>query len=612
MSADRLSPLLRSVAALTCILLAFAIARIPLPFPRLIGQDAVALEAVEIISGGPSGTSLSLPFSWTNQEGIPATRRFSVTLPPASFGQERRYLYVPFFEQRLQVVADGNRIYDSLDIRFWSGPVGYLSALIALPEGTSEPGNVDLLLDTGSVPRGTLSRVYLGPRDSFEASFRIRGFLEERVKPMLFGAQLLLGFVSFAIFWLRPSDFVFGWLGSTLMLTCILGNGLLMAYVPALEQFLREIYFLAPLAGLALLGFTSSLAGRPVPKPAMFIFPCLMVCSIGLVLHPDISLTEAARLGAVPAFVLAVCWSLIILFFSLGRTADYSVALFLISLVIIIYGVSHDFLMRTGFLEDGILISRIANALVMVGMATFLIGKQTETANALDEAAVTLRRKLAEREEELQAIHRRQQENERQNAISAERRRITNDLHDGVAGHLATIVALSETGSDSTMDINASAKNALVDLRLVLDALSLPEGSIGFALGSFRERCLLPLERLGIGIEWSMADFPDQTNLSREAILNILRILQEAVNNAVRHGGPKTLHVSGRSTDDGRLCFMVENAGGTPFSPDDVGSGLGLESMRLRAATIGGVVSISPTSTGAQVTLLCEPGGLKR
>lgn len=593
----------RAAAALLCVTCAIALARTDLPLQRLISADAAVIEEVQLLLPNEDGRALSLPVYWRSAEKEAQTRRFRIELPQTAMSSAELHLYVPYFEQRLRIVVGSTILYDSDDIRFWSGPVGYQSALVPIPAIAARTDGLELLVDTGIVPRGTLSSVYAGPRTAFLANYRLRGFLEERIKPMLYGAQLLLAIISLGIFWIRPSDRVFGWLGAALILTSVVGNGVLMSYIPSLESILREVYFLAPIVGMALLGFTVSLAGRKMPRFAFFLFPFLTFVSIALALLPEISVVDAVLLISIPGLLIAICWSFFVLVFSYGKRADTVVVLFLIGQIIIIYGVSHDLFVRLGQVEDGLLIARISNALVMAGMAAFLIGRQTEIANSLDAAASNLRARLSEREEELRSIHLQQQENDRQRTISAERQRITSDLHDGVAGHLATIVALSETDETAVAEIGQSAKNALVDLRLVLDALSLPEGSIGFALGSFRERCLLPLERLGIEIEWSINGLPEQMDISRETILNILRILQEAVNNAVRHGRPKTLHVNIDGQGGETLRFTVENTGGIPFAPNDIQSGLGLESMRRRAQAIGGNVTIEPTTSGARVTL---------
>lgn len=593
----------RAVAALLCVFCAIALARIDLPVQRLIGTDVFVFEQVRLLTPDGNERVEALPAYWKSSGKGEQTQRFRINLSSASISQADLHLYIPYFEQRVRIARGETVLYDSDDIRYWAGPVGYQSALVPIPSTVDRTESLDVMVDTGIVPRGTLSAIYLGSKTAFQANYRLRGFLQERIKPMLYGAQFLLGIISFGMFLIRPSDRVFGWLGATLILTCIVGNGLLMSYIPSLETILREVYLLAPMLGLAYLGFTASLAGYRLPKIAMVLFPVITVFSIALTMLPEIALIDAALLVSVPSLLMAICWSFFFLVFRKGKSTDTAIALFLIGQVIIIYGVSHDLFVRLGQVEDGLLIARISNALVMAGMAAFLIGRQTETANSLDAAANTLRARLAEREEELHAIHKRQQESDRQRAISAERQRITSDLHDGVAGHLATIVALSESSKSPVNEIGVSAKNALVDLRLVLDALSLPEGSIGFALGSFRERCLQPLERLGIDIEWAINDLPEKTDMSRETILNVLRILQEAVNNAVRHGQPEKLNVSVAGDHDNRLRFTVENSGGIPFAPNDIRSGLGLESMRRRAAAIGGAVTIEPTATGARVTL---------
>ena len=62
----------------------------------------------------------------------------------------------------------------------------------------------------------------------------------------------------------------------------------------------------------------------------------------------------------------------------------------------------------------------------------------------LDRSNETLNAKLAEREAELAALARQEQIEAARLVRAQERRRLTHDLHDGISGHLVSIIALSE------------------------------------------------------------------------------------------------------------------------------------------------------------------------
>ena len=167
---------------------------------------------------------------------------------------------------------------------------------------------------------------------------------------------------------------------------------------------------------------------------------------------------------------------------------------------------------------------------------------------------------------------------------------------------MTTIVALADRPEKLSDEIKQSARNALVDLRLVIDTMTVSSGSLRYYLGLFRDRCINPLETLGISVFWSMTRLPEIDNVPQEKALNIMRILQESVNNAIKHGNPAEISITGEP--DGVEGFRIEitNRGGKATGFAD-GGGMGLANMRKRAHALGGSLDYALTETGASVVL---------
>ncbi len=83
--------------------------------------------------------------------------------------------------------------------------------------------------------------------------------------------------------------------------------------------------------------------------------------------------------------------------------------------------------------------------------------------------------------------------------------------------------------------------------------------------------------------------------------LAILRILQEAITNAVKHGPARKIAIRGAATADGMLAITVENDG-QPFSESH--GGYGLANMRRRTEQLHGALKVEACGRGAKVTLL--------
>lgn len=92
--------------------------------------------------------------------------------------------------------------------------------------------------------------------------------------------------------------------------------------------------------------------------------------------------------------------------------------------------------------------------------------------------------------------------------------------------------------------------------------------------------------------------------LPYDAAIHVFRVLQEALNNVVRHSGSMEARVRIRE-DLGRLCLEVEDSG-TGIAPR-AGGGIGLAAMRERALLLGGRLNISPGSSGGTLVQLEVP-----
>ena len=86
--------------------------------------------------------------------------------------------------------------------------------------------------------------------------------------------------------------------------------------------------------------------------------------------------------------------------------------------------------------------------------------------------------------------------------------------------------------------------------------------------------------------------------------LNVQRILQEAVANAMRHGPATRIQVRGEADPQGGARIVVENDG-APFVWRS--GGHGLANMRARAAQLGGGVTIEAGAQGGTRVVLMLP-----
>ncbi len=193
-------------------------------------------------------------------------------------------------------------------------------------------------------------------------------------------------------------------------------------------------------------------------------------------------------------------------------------------------------------------------------------------------------------------------------AVLEERNRIARDIHDSLAQGLTGIVVQLNAAEEALGRGDASAQG-FVDTARGLARTSLQEArrSIWALRPDALERDTLPvaLERLaremtsGAQIDIDVSILGTAYPLSLTAEQNLLRIGQEALQNALKHAAPRRIRVCFEYASDS-LTLTVEDAPG--ISADTVHSGLGMRTMRERTEELGGTFTFDLRSgEGARV-----------
>jgi signal transduction histidine kinase len=187
-------------------------------------------------------------------------------------------------------------------------------------------------------------------------------------------------------------------------------------------------------------------------------------------------------------------------------------------------------------------------------------------------------------------------------AAADERRRIARDLHDGLAQELSFIATKArsvsrDVANDDARAIANSAERALDEARRAIAVLS-ADRSEDFSTELVRVAEDVAA-RHGAKVD---VEVDGQVSVDAEQGEQLLRIVREAISNAVRHG--RAAHVHVRVWSDAGFHLVIEDDG-TGFDPASQGHGFGLVSMRERAAALGGTFFIgSAPDAGATIEVL--------
>ena len=195
---------------------------------------------------------------------------------------------------------------------------------------------------------------------------------------------------------------------------------------------------------------------------------------------------------------------------------------------------------------------------------------------------------------------------ERKQTQTQERERLMRDLHDGLGLHLlAALVQAKSPGTDAAMLAN-TLQDCLDDLRVAVDSLDGDERDPAAVLGTLRFRMAPRLEAAGIELGWEVDDeIPELAWLDPPKVLQLLRIVQEALTNAMRHSRASKVTIALRKRCEAQSIDMLEvsvtdNGGGFAVRH---GGGRGLRNMDVRAASLGGTLTIEHLAHGSRVLL---------
>jgi signal transduction histidine kinase len=212
-------------------------------------------------------------------------------------------------------------------------------------------------------------------------------------------------------------------------------------------------------------------------------------------------------------------------------------------------------------------------------------------------------------------INARLYERSRELSVVQERSRLARDLHDAVTQKLFSIRAraraaavLTERDPDRARNelqtIGALGAEAHAELRAIIDGLAPPDLEAAGLTESLRRYAALAGRAHGIPVAFTAADLGCLRPQTEAALY---RVAQEALHNALRHAAAGTVRVRlGRS---GRRVTLDIEDDGHGFAPEAPSGGVGLASMRQRAANVGGALTIRSGPKGTLVRMTVPTGG---
>jgi signal transduction histidine kinase len=537
-----------------------------------------------------------------------------------SDAQQAWSVFLPRFTNGVEVAVNGAVVLDSRRNPAANRPDRNTPEIAVIPAPLLRDGDnaLTIRLFVHGPLTGFLDFVYVGPDKALRPAFDQRTLLFLTF-PVIFSAWQAILAAILGLMWLKrrhkPAHGV-------LAAAMTLGTAQALVSAPAERSFhagLNAILLAsAPLESALVLVFVVLVIGLKLPRYAWAIFvPSLLIVLIGLFGEPPMVRRAYLFLGSP---TVGLC--LIIMWVIVGHTAvkrrDMASLLLGSAITFVLTCWFHDMLSVMSIITDRrIFFARMSYSALLIAIGAGLTWRFALALNEVDSFAGRMVVLVREAEDKLRASLAAEEKLTHATALAAERTRLMRDLHDGLGGQLVSIVALSERHGRHGDRIGEAARGALKDLRLVIDAMDDIDGDLMLALGSWRERTEAQLRPHGIGLEWralTPEGLPVHPELRPWHVIQILRLLDETVTNAVKHAGARMITVRletidrdngtgfGRITieDDGH-GFVLALDGTTAVAAPK--SARGLTNMRRRAVSCGARLELASGPAGTRVRL---------
>lgn len=240
---------------------------------------------------------------------------------------------------------------------------------------------------------------------------------------------------------------------------------------------------------------------------------------------------------------------------------------------------------------------------LIVAFAAAFFARNYRLFQSSAQISALLQTQLDERTAELAKAHARETELVRLEAHGAERQRILRDMHDGLGSQLMSMLMMAKRGKASQEDIVEGIQSVIDEMRLMIDSMDSVGESLSSALSIFRRRVVPRVEGAGFACDWEMAEDCPLPDFGPRDVLQIFRILQEAVTNALKHSGGDRIAIAVGPGDAAGYPLRITIADNGVGLTLPEGRGRGLANMQARARNIDARLDVGSAGAGTQVTL---------
>lgn len=450
-----------------------------------------------------------------------------------------------------------------------------------------------------------LSSVVVGQVETLDSHFYLwRYWLQVDLMAGLSWLSGLLGVMALAVGIVLRKDSVYLWFGLTSLVNAVATASVFMSRSMVDADVFSWIIFASRFASghLLILMFVSFFEKlKPRLYAGVLSYTLISVALIGLsdnnrTLVTVLYLPLLLSVLLMPALMVYWTWQ--------TRQVSHIFATLMMGLITV--ASSFDWLRFTGesaftglyfipYAYSGILF--MFGGMLLLLLVTALIRSQNQS--------VELETRVQERTAELNEVHDRLLHSEIERTKTQERQHMLQDMHDGFGSQLVIAKMMVEQNQMSQAGLGRLLEESIADLYLLVDTLGSTDNYLPNALVDFRFRTQQRLMGSTIKLHWNL-QVDHAPEVAPNVVLQILRLVQEALNNALKHA--KATHIYLDFTyDEVASQWTISVADDGVGMGENMLFGRGQTNMMARARAAGGKLSVSNSHLTLSVT---HPGTL--
>ncbi len=513
-------------------------------------------------------------------------------------------------------VGQGGQFSDPVS-RHHNEPLLFNFSSELLQEGVNQ---IDIRVKAAFFEQGLFDQFYLAPADQLSDVYYWKHFFRVDFIQWITMAMYFMAVIVF-IFWLaRPQDSIYGLFAIELFFWATHNLNLFVTQIPV-SVCVWESMNMVTLGWtvVTMILFNHRYVGEGNIKVEKFML-VFAVAGIGIFFLPDIGSVLHIGYSVWDSFVMIFgIYAFYYLVHTYRQKKSQDVYLIMLAGVPILVFGFHDILLINNFIDrrDGLTMQYSVIPSVLL-FSWFVVRRFVQSINKAEHLAATLEQRVKEKQQALQIQYEKLNEMENQRVLAQERERIMRDMHDGIGGQLVSVITLLRNYNDDIfIKVREKVQHSLADLRFVIDSLDPLLNDLPTLLGMMRMRLLEQLEAAEIDLEWAVTELPEIKELSPRRSLHIMRIVQEAITNSIKHSTATKMRLAtgviesvvveaGETSNIGNIFIDIIDYGkGMDETAGEYSHhGRGIVNMKYRAQQLGATLDINSSTGGTCVRLL--------